>query len=241
MSDGRSGETADPSEAVTESTQQRPRPGQYQARAEPRWPILLAVLVSIALQFALPNRHVLSPSFLFPSVEVVLLLAFVLWDPRRDHTRSGVRRRITLAVVILMTIDNLAAVVEMVRDILNDSQDDTGEVLLATGAAIWVTNVIAFSLWYWLLDRGGPAARAAGAGSRPSFVFAEMQSGDLVAPGWAPQYGDYLYLAFTNATAFSPTDCLPVTRWAKMLMMAQSAISLVIAVMIISRAVGALN
>jgi len=77
VSDGRSGETADPTEAVTESTQQRPRPGQYRARAEPRWPILLAVLVSIALQFALPNRHVLSPSFLFPAVEVVLLLAFV--------------------------------------------------------------------------------------------------------------------------------------------------------------------
>ena len=241
MSDAGSGETADPSEAVTESTQQRPGPGQYQARAEPRWPILLAVLVSIALQFALPNRHVLSPSFLFPAVEVVLLVALVFWDPGRHHPRSAVRRRITLAVVIVMTIDNLAAVVEMVRDILNDSKDDSGEVLLATGAAIWVTNVIAFSLWYWLLDRGGPAARAAGAGSRPSFVFSEMQSGDVVAPGWEPQYGDYFYLAFTNATAFSPTDSLPVTLWAKMLMLAQSAISLVIAVMIIARAVGALN
>ena len=100
-----------------------------------------------------------------------------------------------MTVVIVMTIDNLAAVVEMVRDILNDSQDDSGEVLLATGAAIWVTNVIAFSLWYWLLDRGGPAARAAGAGSRPSFVFSEMQSGDVVAPDWEPQYADYFYLA----------------------------------------------
>jgi hypothetical protein len=146
-----------------------------------------------------------------------------------------------LAVVIVMTIDNLAAVVEMLRDILNDSQDDSGEVLLATGAAIWVTNVIAFSLWYWLLDRGGPAARAAGTGSQPSFVFSEMQSADVVAPGWEPQYGDYCYLAFTNATAFSPTDTMPVTMWAKMLMLAQSAIALVIAVMIIARAVGALN
>ena len=202
---------------------------------------MLAVLVSIALEFALPNRHVLSPTFLFPAVEVVLLVALVFWDPGRHHPRSAVRRRITMSVVIVMTIDNLAAVVEMVRDILNDSKDDTGTVLLATGAAIWVTNVIAFGLWYWLLDRGGPAARAAGAGSRPSFVFSEMQNGAFVDSGWEPHFGDYFYLAFTNATAFSPTDCLPVTRWAKMLMMVQSAISLVIAVMIISRAVGILN
>ena len=199
------------------------------------------MLVSIALQLALPNRHVLSPTLLFPAVEGLLLIALVFWDPGRHHPRSSVRRRVTMSVVIVMTIDNLAAVVEMVRDILNDSKDDTGTVLLATGAAIWVTNVIAFGLWYWLLDRGGPAARAAGAGSRPSFVFSEMQSGDVVASDWEPQYADYFYLAFTNATAFSPTDTLPVTRWAKMLMMVQSAISLVIAVMIISRAVGILN
>ena len=210
VSDAGSGDTADPSEPVTESAQQRSGPGQYQVRAEPRWPILLAVLVSIALQFALPNRHVLSPTFLFPAVELLLLLALVIGDPGRDHRGPAVRRRIILALVIIMTIDNLAAVVEMVRDILNDSKDDTGEVLLATGAAIWLTNVIAFSLWYWLLDRGGPAARAAGGRSRPSFVFAEMQSGDLVAADWSPQFGDYFYLAFTNATAFSPTDTLPL-------------------------------
>ena len=135
-------------------------PGEREAPTEPRWPILLAVLASIALQFTLPNRHVLSPTFLFPAVELLLLLALVVGDPGRDDPRSSWLRRIILALVAIMTIDNLAAVVEMVRDILNDSQDDTGEVLLATGAAIWVTNVITFSMWYWLLDRGGPAAKA---------------------------------------------------------------------------------
>jgi uncharacterized membrane protein len=202
---------------------------------------LLAVLVSVALQFALPNRHVLSPTFLFPAVELLLLLALVLGDPGRDHPRSIVLRRIILVLVAIMTLDSLVAVVEMVRDILNDSQDDTGEVLLATGAAIWLTNVIAFSLWYWLLDHGGPAARAAGGRSRSWFLFTEMEAGERVAADWAPQYGDYFYLAFTNATAFSPTDTLPLTRSAKMLMLAQSAISLVIAVMIISRAVSVLS
>jgi uncharacterized membrane protein len=143
--------------------------------------------------------------------------------------------------VIVMTIDNLAAVVEMVRDIIDDAEDDTGTVLLATGAAVWMTNVIAFSLWYWLLDRGGPAARASGTAASPSFAFPEMQSPDLVTADWTPYYADYFYLAFTNATAFSPTDTLPLNRWAKMLMLAQSAISLVVAVMIIARAVNILN
>jgi uncharacterized membrane protein len=209
--------------------------------AEPRWPILLAVAASIALQFSLPNRHVLSPTFLFPAVEVLLLLALLIANPARVGRRSAVRRRLALALVIVMTVDNLGAVVEMVRDILNDAKDDTGTVLLATGGAVWLTNVIAFSLWYWLLDRGGPAARRDGTASSPSFAFSEMQSPDLVAPDWAPQYVDYFYLAFTNATAFSPTDTLPLNSWAKMLMLAQSAISLVVAVMIIARAVNILS
>ena len=193
------------------------------------------------MQFALPNRHVLSPTFLFPTVEALLLVALLFADPSHLHRRSVVQRRVLLALVIVMTIDNLAAAVEMVRGILDGSKGDTGTVLLATGGAIWLTNVIAFSLWYWLLDRGGPAARTNGATSPPAFVFAEMQSGDLVAAGWLPQYVDYFYLAFTNATAFSPTDTLPITRWSKMLMLAQSAISLVVAVMIIARAVNILN
>ena len=234
MSDAAPDETADRRLAVGRSR-------RTHHTTEPRWPILVAVGASIALQFALPNRHVLSPTFLFPAVEVLLLVALVIGNPARIDGRSSIRRRLALAVVIVMSIDNLAAVVEMVRDILNDAKDDTATVLLATGAAIWVTNVIAFSLWYWLLDRGGPAARATGAAASPSFAFSEMQSADLVASDWTPQYADYLYLAFTNATAFSPTDTLPLNRWAKMLMLAQSAISLVVAVMIIARAVNILS
>jgi uncharacterized membrane protein len=208
---------------------------------EPRWPLVLSVLVAIAMQFALPNRHVLAPTFLFPTVEALLLIALLFANPSHVHRRSVGQRRIILALVIIMTIDNLAAVVEMVRGILDGSKGDTGTVLLATGGAIWLTNVIAFSLWYWLLDRGGPTARATGVTSPPAFVFGEMQSTDLVAATWSPQFVDYFYLAFTNATAFSPTDTLPITRWSKMLMLAQSAISLVVAVMIIARAVNILN
>ena len=214
--------------------------GKRTGSEEPRWPMTLAVLVSIAMQFALPDRHQLSPTFLFPLVEALLLVALLIAKPSSLHRRSTLHRA-TLALVIVMTVDNLAAVVELVRDILDGSKRDTGTVLLATGASIWLTNVIAFALWYWLLDRGGPAARASGSDTLPAFAFAEMQLSELTSADWLPQFVDYFYLAFTNATAFSPTDTLPVTRWSKMLMLAQSAISLVVAVMIIARAVNILN
>jgi len=201
----------------------------------------LAVLVAAAMQFALPDRHVFQPTFLFPTIEVLLLVVLMIGDPGRIDRRSVLLRRLTLLLVAAMSLDNAAAVVELVAAIIRDDQQETGTVLLATGAAIWLTNVIAFSLWYWLLDRGGPAERANGTGSAPAFVFSEMQSPEFVRDDWSPEYIDYLYLAFTNATAFSPTDTLPITHWAKMLMFLQSAISLVIAVMIIARAVNVLN
>ena len=162
-------------------------------------------------------------------------------DPGRIDRRSVLLRRLTLVLVAAMSLDNAAAVVELVAAIVDSDRRDTGTVLLATGGAIWLTNVIAFSLWYWLLDRGGPAERAHGTGVAPAFVFSEMQMPGFVRDDWSPEYVDYLYLAFTNATAFSPTDTMPVTHWAKMLMFLQAAISLVIAVMIIARAVNILN
>jgi uncharacterized membrane protein len=215
------------------------KPRRFQG--EPRWPMATAVLVSVAMQLSLPDRHVLSPTVLFPSVEVLLLLVLVIGDPGRIDRRSPALKRLTVALVIVMTVDNLAGVAELVRGILDGSDRDNGPVLLATGAALWLTNVIAFSLWFWLLDRGGPAARAMGTPLSAAFAFPENVTPQLVPPNWWPQYPDYLYLAFTNSSALSPTDTLPLTRWAKMMMLVQSSISLVIAVMIIARAVNILN
>jgi uncharacterized membrane protein len=200
-----------------------------------------AVLVSVALQLSLPDRHVLSPTVLFPTVEVLLLVLLVIGDPGRIDRRSPALRRVTVALVIVMTVDNLAGVAELVRGILDGSDRDNGPVLLATGGALWVTNVIAFSLWFWLLDRGGPAARASGQPLAAAWAFPENATPELAPPDWWPQYLDYVYLAFTNSTALSPTDTLPLTRWAKMMMLGQSSVSLVIAVMIIARAVNILN
>jgi uncharacterized membrane protein len=210
-------------------------------QGERRWPMAGAVLVSVALQLSLPDRHVLSPTVLFPSVEVLLLIVLVIGDPGRIDRHSPRLKRLTVALVIVMTVDNFAGVAELVRGILDGSARDNGPVLLATGGALWVTNVIAFSLWFWLLDRGGPAARASGKPRAAAFAFPENATPELAPPNWWPQYPDYLYLAFTNSSALSPTDTMPVTRWAKMLMLLESPISLVIAVMIIARAVNILN
>jgi uncharacterized membrane protein len=200
-----------------------------------------AVLVSVAMQLSLPDRHVLSPTVLFPTVEVLLLVVLVIGDPGRVDRRSPALKRVTVGLVIVLTVDNVAGVVELVRGILDGSGRDNGTVLLATGAALWVTNVIAFSLWYWLLDRGGPAVRALGEPTPPAFAFPENAAPDLAPADWWPQYPDYLYLAFTNSTALSPTDTMPITRWAKMVMLVQSSISLVIAIMIVARAVNILT
>ena len=201
----------------------------------------MAVLVAAAMQFALPNRHVLTPTFLFPTVELLLLAVLMIGDPGRIDRRSPLLHRLTLLLIAAMSLDNLAAVVELIGAIIRNDKQETGTVLLATGGAIWLTNVIAFSLWYWMLDRGGPAERANQTGIAPAFVFAEMVSPEFVRGDWAPEYVDYLWLSFTNATAFSPTDTMPVTHWAKMLMFVEAAISLVVAVMVIARAVNILN
>jgi len=112
--------------------------------------------------------------------------------------------------------------------------------LFLSGAAIWGTNVIAFALWYWEFDRGGPVARLEGTAKYPDLQWPQMIDPELSRPGWGPQFIDYLYFSFTNATAFSPTDVMPLARWAKLTMMVQSAVSLVLGILVIARAVNIL-
>jgi hypothetical protein len=117
----------------------------------------------------------------------------------------------------------------------------TARVLLACGGIIWLTNVIAFGLWYWDLDRGGAAARAAGSTRRPAFLFPEMSNPDFVGENWSPAFVDYLHLSFTTATAFSPTDVSPLKPWAKVMMMSEETISLALGILVVARAVNILT
>ena len=209
-------------------------------RAEPRWPMALAVFVAILLQVGTPSRGRVPGWWLFPVLEFVLLIVVIIRDPGRIDRRSRAARRSTIVLIAIMTAGTMGGVVVLIVDILKGIHGINATDLLGRGAAIWFTNIIVFSLWYWELDRGGPAERAAGSGVAPSFAFPENATPELAPPDWRPKYPDYLYLAFTNATAFSPTDTLPVQTWAKMTMLVQSVVSLVTAILVIARAINVL-
>jgi uncharacterized membrane protein len=210
------------------------------AAAEPRWPMATAVLTATILYVAMPHRGRVPGWWLGPLLQLLLLGLLITQDPGRIDRRSANLHRLMVALLVVMTLGTALSVTVLAVDILVVVKGVTAKVLLGRGAAIWVENVIVFSLWYWQFDRGGPAERAAGAPLPPSFAFPENATPELAPVGWRPAYPDYLYLAYTNATAFSPTDTLPVRRWAKLTMMVQSTLSLVIAILVLARAINVL-
>jgi uncharacterized membrane protein len=208
---------------------------------EPRWPPLLAVVVAIALQVVLPNTVIqgLGPRWLIPALEGVLLVALLITNPHRVDREESNLRLLSLAMIAVITIANVVALGELIRALL-DSTVTGGRTLVFASVPIWLTNVIAFGLWYWEIDRGGVTARMLENHRQPDFLFPQM-SVPGSAPGWAPRFMDYLYTSFTNATAFSPTDTMPLTAGAKLLMMVQSLASLLTVALVISRAVNILK
>ncbi len=160
--------------------------------AEPRWPMATAVLTAVALQVVVPHRGRVPGWWVFPILEVVMLVVLIIRDPGRIDRRSEALRLLTILLIAVMTASNMFAAFALVYDILATVPGITWSVLLGRGAAIWFTNVIVFSLWYWELDRGGPAERAARSSVRPSFFFPEHATPELVPVGWTPGYPDYL-------------------------------------------------
>jgi hypothetical protein len=212
-------------------------------RGEHWWPVALAIIVVAGLHVALPAKYRVNPPWVTPAVLLALLAALIIGDPGRIDRQKPWLRITTSAVIAFITLANLFAAVHLVRDILTNNRlfasNATG--LLATGAVIWATNVIAFGLWYWDLDRGGAAARAHHPFANPAFVFPEMLHTDSAPATWVPEFADYLSLAFWTATAFSPTDISAIKRWAKLLMMIEAVVSLAIGVLVIARAVNILK
>ncbi len=208
---------------------------------ENRWPVAAAILVAIGLQLALPDRLTLLNRWLLPGLELALLIALIIAVPRRLSRESGLLRTASLTLSGLISVANGWSAALLVLGLIAGREGEDAGPLLSTGAAIWLTNVIAFGLWYWQFDRGGPAARAHARNLLPDFQFVQMQNPELAHPDWEPGFVDYLYLSFTNATAFSPTDVLPLSRWAKLTMLAQSLISLVTVALVIARAVNVLK
>ena len=199
-----------------------------------------AVLVAAILQLITPVAGRVIPRWVFPVVELLLLAVVMIRDPGRIDARGRGSRRATIGLVAVLTVATVGGVIVLIVDILDTNIDVDANALLGRGAALWVTNVIVFSFWFWIFDRGGPAERAARSGIAPSFAFPENATPELAPDDWQPRYHDYLYLSFTNATAFSPTDTLPIQAWAKMAMMAESVLSLLTAIMVIARAINIL-
>jgi hypothetical protein len=212
-------------------------------QGELRWPVTVTTAVAVGLQMAVPDRLVLvRPSWVLPAVEGALLVVLVVANPRRIDKESKALRMLALTFAALLSLSNLWSLARLAIGITTGTTGTTPSHLLITGALIWLTNVIVFGLWYWEFDRGGPVARALNTKQYPDFQFVQMVSPPvMVPPDWEPHFVDYLYLAFTNAAAFSPTDVMPLSRWAKIAMTVQSAISIVTVALVVSRAVNILT
>jgi len=209
-------------------------------KQENRGPVLLVVLMVIALQFFIPKSLAIPHHKVFCFVEAVLLVSIVLIAPRKLGLPHVPQRTLALVLNAFMMLSNAASAILLVGKIVNGSITSP-QRLLWSGFSIWISNIVIFSLWYWDFDRGGPARRSAATSSTPDFLFPQMTDPTYAAPGWFPKYSDYLYVSVTNASAFSPTDAMPLTRWAKTLMSIQSITSLILVGLVVARAVNILR
>ena len=175
--------------------------------------------------------------WLLPVVPELALLVPLAWDrPRRRLEQVGHRRTVALALVGLISVANLLLLVAVLASLVR-GDENSGSQLLLKAITLWATNVIAFGLWYWEVDRGGPVRRLEPDPLLPDFQFPQMENPQLAAPGWKPELIDYVYVSFTNSIAFSPTDSMPLTRRAKLLMLSESAISALTVLLVAARAV----
>ncbi|HZV73259.1 MAG TPA: hypothetical protein VFF79_06055 [Conexibacter sp.] len=209
-------------------------------QGDPLWPAQAAVAVAIALNFGLAKEVLIGPRWLLPGVELVLLAWLVVLAPRRATQHSRTRRRLALTLIALVSLTNVVTLGLLVHFLVNGGKVG-GHALILSGSLAWMTNVLLFAVWYWELDRGGPVARFLEPDRLPDFQFPQMENPHLAPEGWRPGFVDYLYTSFTNATAFSPTDTMPLTPIAKTLMGIQSVAALVTVGLVVARAVNILG
>ncbi|NIH96021.1 hypothetical protein [Mycolicibacterium fluoranthenivorans] len=213
------------------------RPGE----PESRLPVLVAILLAVALQRAVPDRYTVVPRWPLLAMELMLVVLLVAINPLRLSRRTTAARWGSLALTAAITVDNTASAVMLDYWILRGDVSNDAAVLLGSGGAIFVTNILAFALWYWELDRGGPFARHAVEQPYPDFLFPQMTDPDKAKPDWRPTFVDYMYVSFTNVVAFSPTDTMPLARWAKLMMTVQASVAMSTIALVIARAVNVLK
>lgn len=209
-------------------------------RGDPYWPAQLAVGLAIALHLALADQVIIGPRYLLPALEGVLLAALVYVAPMRATEHRIGQRRFALAVVATVSLVNVVLLGRLIDHLVNGSAIH-GKPLILSGAVLWVTNVLLFAVWFWEMDRGGPVARYLKLNAGVDFQFPQMDNADLAPDGWRPGFLDYLYTSLTNSTAFSPTDTMPLTHTAKIVMAIQSLTALLTVGLVIARAVNILG
>jgi uncharacterized membrane protein len=212
----------------------------YPSHPESRVPASAAVLAAVLLYVTLPDRYTLGPVWLFPALELAMLVPLAIAVPVRHARETRAHRIASIALIAVVNVANVASLVLLVKSLLGGAPA-VGTPLTFAAMQIWITNVIVFGLWYWELDRGGPSARCKEDHREPDFLFPQMTTPAAAPRYWTPHFVDYLYVAFTNATAFSPTDTMPLTAWAKILMTVQSITSLLTVVLVAARAVNILS
>ena len=213
---------------------------------ESRWPVLVALISALVMQGAIPKRYTVVPRWPLLAMEVALIVVLLIINPIRLTRATRLSKAASLVLVAAITIDNTASAVVLDYHILTGTVSNDAALLLGSGAAVFITNIIVYGIWYWEIDLGGPFARA-GVTERtpeqryPDFLFPQMDVRRLAPSDWEPRFLDYLYVSLTNVMAFSPTDTMPLTRRAKAMMSLQALVAVSTIALVIARAVNVLR
>lgn len=203
------------------------------------------MLISFGLYWLLPGHFRTVPALLMVALVAVLITLLVVFVPHRHGAMARWQHSLVMLVIAAITISNAYDLIRLLETLLSKDQPLTGRELILSAVVIWLTNVVVFGLWFWELDRGGPGTRAAARDDPslaqfPDFQFPQMENPQLAPPDWHPRLLDYVYFSFSNGTAFSATDVMPLSHWAKGLMMVQAGSSLLLVVLVTARAVNVL-
>jgi uncharacterized membrane protein len=229
---------------MSTGTQPESAENRLRGRVERFDPFLAPQLVAAAtvvLDFAMPDRlGLIKPGWVVPGAEALVLVALIASSPHPRTRHSPLRRRVSIALIAVVTLGNCVSLVLLCHYLLHGGKAG-GRELIGSGILLWCSNVLLFSLWFWQLDRGGPVARSTGEERLPDFLFVHMTELKYAPDDWRPGMVDYLYTSFTNATAFSPTDTMPLTAAAKWLMSIQALTALLTIGLVVARAVNILS
>ncbi len=208
---------------------------------ETRWPASVAVVAVMLLQLRLPDKLTVGPTWLLPAVEALVLITLLIVSPTKLDETSRDLRFVSLALIAVVIGTNATTLGLLLSHLLRTGSDIQGRTLISSGVSVWSTGVLAFGLWFWEIDRGGPIQRCRADHAAPDFWFSQMENPGSTDKPWAPRFVDYLYVSLTNSSAFSPTDALPLTTRAKALMSLQALSSLATIVLVGARAVNILK